>query len=165
MMGHLVQLDRDRVETDAPPIGQRAGHLLDQPLPRLRQTKVHRVGAYRLGGEDCAVQDQMRRPRHERLVFLAGRLAFHAVGDDHRGAPPGGDGLQLGAGGERRAAPAGQSGFSDGIHQAAEVPSAPAPGQRAVDLRVLAKSRGVRAVPPACRQPYRGFSSCAGSLV
>ena len=70
-------------------------------------------GAGQLGRGDRPVQDQVRGHEQQHLVLVAGRLALHAVADDGRAEPGGGQGAQLGRRREGRSTPARQPGAFD----------------------------------------------------
>ena len=80
------------------------------------QVQVRFGGADRLRGQLQAVEHQVRRELQQEFILAAGRLAFRAVGHDHRAAlahAGPGDRGQLPVHREGRAAPAGQAGRLD----------------------------------------------------
>src|SRR5580700_3761224 len=149
-MGQLVHLDRDAGQARVLPFLD--GELNDggEPVPAARQAQAGHLGPDRLGGQDHAVQDQVRRAGKQRLVLLARGLALHAVRDDHGRSAPGGDGPHLDAGGEARAAAPGQARRRYLVDQVVHAsPPARAAGQVAVAVGMLAEGRRMAGLVPA----------------
>ncbi len=87
LMRQAMHTDRNALEVSPPPLVDRGEHAVDEPVPSARQTQMRLARADSLCRQHDPVQHQVWRAGQQGLVFLAGRLALHAVRDDHGQAP------------------------------------------------------------------------------
>ena len=131
------------------------GHGLVEDLADVAVHHDHRLpGPGDLGREHRAVQDEVRRARHEHPVLHAGRLAFGAV-RHHHGSAPGGDRGELAGGGKPGATPAGEPGPGHLRYQRIPLPPAGYRGQRPVPGGVPGQADQVGRASRAGRQQAR----------